>query len=108
MAGPNIPVLTLALREPLWVRCYVDEPNLGKIRPGMKATILSDSFPNKTYEGRIGYISPTAEFTPKPVETTELRTKLVYQVRVFVKDSQNELRLGMPVTVRIDYQKAVE
>jgi HlyD family secretion protein len=108
MAGPNIPVLTLALREPLWVRCYVDEPNLGKIRPGMKATILSDSFPNKTYEGRIGYISPTAEFTPKPVETTELRTKLVYQVRVFVKDSQNELRLGMPVTVKIDYQKAVE
>jgi HlyD family secretion protein len=54
MAGPNIPVLTLALREPLWVRCYVDEPNLGKIRLGMKTTILSDSFPNKTYEGRIG------------------------------------------------------
>lgn len=104
MAGPNVPVLTLALKEPLWVRCYVDEPNLGKIRSGMKARVFSDSFPGKSYEGWIGYISPTAEFTPKPVETKELRTKLVYQVRVFVKDHNDELRLGMPVTVKIDTQ----
>lgn len=104
MAGPNVPVMTLALMEPLWVRCYVDEPYLGKIHSGMKAQIVSDSFPGKIYEGWIGYISPTAEFTPKPVETTELRTKLVYQVRVFVKDGNNELRLGMPVTVKIDTQ----
>lgn len=108
MAGPNVPVLTLALKEPLWVRCYVDEPYLGKIHGGMKARILSDSFPGKTYEGWIGYISSTAEFTPKPVETTELRTKLVYQVRVFIKNDNNELRLGMPVTVKIDLSKAVK
>ncbi len=108
MAGPNAPVLILAIQEPLWVRCYVDEPYLGRIHSGMKARILSDSFPHKTYEGWIGYISPTAEFTPKPVETTELRTKLVYQVRVFVKNDNNELRLGMPVTVRIELSKTVE
>lgn len=108
MASPNVPVLTLALKEPLWVRCYVDEPYLGRIHSGMRARILSDSFPGKTYDGWIGYISPTAEFTPKPVETTELRTKLVYQVRVFVKNDNNELRLGMPVTVKIDLSKIVE
>lgn len=108
MAGPNVPVLILAMKEPLWVRCYVDELYLGRIHSGMKARILSDSFPNKIYEGWIGYISSTAEFTPKPVETRELRTKLVYQVRVFVKNDNNELRLGMPVTVKIDLSKTVE
>ncbi len=67
----------------------------------MKATVVTDSFPDKAHEGWVGFISPTAEFTPKPVETRELRTKLVYQVRVFVKNPNNELRLGMPATVKI-------
>ena len=102
MASPQRPVFTIALVDPLWVRAYVSEPDLGKIREGMTATVTTDSFPDKRYEGRIGYISPSAEFTPKPVETTEVRTKLVYQVRVFVKDPNGELRLGMPATVTID------
>ena len=101
MASPQKPVFTVALIEPLWVRAYVSEPDLGKIREGMKADVTTDSFPGKQYEGRIGFISPTAEFTPKPVETREIRTKLVYQVRVFVKNSKDELRLGMPATVRV-------
>ena len=63
---------------------------------------MSDSFPGKEYDGWIGFISPTAEFTPKPVETEQLRTRLVYQVRVMVKNPNNELRLGMPVTVKVD------
>jgi HlyD family secretion protein len=67
----------------------------------MKAAVTTDSFPNKRYEGRIGFISPTAEFTPKPVETTQVRTKLVYQVRVFIKNPNDELRLGMPATVSV-------
>ncbi len=67
----------------------------------MKATVTTDSFPGKQYEGWIGFISPTAEFTPKPVETSEVRTKLVYQVRIFVKNPNDELRLGMPATVRV-------
>ncbi|TWT61695.1 efflux RND transporter periplasmic adaptor subunit [Rubinisphaera italica] len=101
MASPQKTVFTMALTDPVWVRAYVSEPDLGKIHEGMKATVITDSFPDKEYEGRIGFISPTAEFTPKPVETRELRTKLVYQIRVFVKNPNNELRLGMPATVKI-------
>jgi len=102
MAFPATPVLTLALTDPLWVRAYVPESDLGKIRPGMAADIQTDSFPCKTYRGWIGYISPTAEFTPKTVETPALRTRLVYQVRIFACNSDNELRLGMPATVVLD------
>ena len=101
MASPQKTVFTMALTDPVWVRAYVSEPDLGKIREGMKATVITDSFADKAYEGWIGFISPTAEFTPKPVETRELRTKLVYQIRVFVKNPNNELRLGMPATVKI-------
>jgi HlyD family secretion protein len=102
MASPNQPVVTLALTDPKWVRAYVSEPDLGRINLGMKAKILSDSFPDQSFEGWIGFISPVAEFTPKTVETEDLRTKLVYEVRVFVHDSEDLLRLGMPVTVIVD------
>ncbi|HUJ11958.1 MAG TPA: efflux RND transporter periplasmic adaptor subunit [Verrucomicrobiae bacterium] len=101
MASPQKPVFTLALDDPLWVRAYVAETDLGKIRLGMKATLTTDSFPGKQYDGWIGFISPTAEFTPKTVETSEVRTKLVYQVRVFVRNPQGELRLGMPAVVTV-------
>ena len=102
MASPTRPVVTLALTDPKWVRAYVPEPDLGRINLGMKAKILSDSFPDQNFEGWIGFISPVAEFTPKTVETEDLRTKLVYEVRVFVYDSKDMLRLGMPVTVIVD------
>ncbi|MCB1788129.1 MAG: efflux RND transporter periplasmic adaptor subunit [Chromatiaceae bacterium] len=106
MAAPQTPVLTLALTEPLWVRVYVPEPQLGRIAPGMRARVITDSYPGKVYDGWIGFISPTAEFTPKNVETTELRTRLVYQARVFVCDPQGELRLGMPATVSVPLEQA--
>ena len=101
MASAETPVFMLALTDPVWARVYVEEPDLGKLRHGMAAQISSDSFPDKTYQGWVGYISPTAEFTPKAVETTELRASLVYQVRVFACNPQDQLRLGMPVTVSI-------
>jgi HlyD family secretion protein len=101
MAFPQSPVFTLALTQPMWVRAYVPEPSLGKIAPGMRAEIRTDSFPDKSYQGWIGFISPTAEFTPKNVETPDLRTRLVYEVRVYICDPRNELRLGMPATVTI-------
>lgn len=101
MAAPNRPVLTLALTDPKWVRTYVSEPNLGRIRQGLEATVYSDSFPDKTYKGWVGFISSVAEFTPKTVETTDLRPKLVYETRVYVEDPNDELRLGMPVTVTL-------
>jgi len=106
MASPQRPVYTLALSNPLWVRAYVGETDLGRIHPGMRATVHTDSFPDKNYEGWVGFISPTAEFTPKSVETREVRTDLVYQVRIFVCNPQNQLRLGMPAVTTIDLNQA--
>ena len=105
MASPQTPVFTLALSNPLWVRAYVSEPDLGKIALGMHAEVKTDSFPNKVYQAWIGFISPTAEFTPKQVETTELRSKLVYRLRVYVCNPQNELRLGMPADVFVPFSQ---
>ncbi len=101
MASPQRPAYTLALNDPMWVRAYVPEPDLGRVQPGLKAVVTTDSFPGKRYNGWIGYISPTAEFTPQTVETPEVRTDLVYEVRVYVCNPQGELRLGMPATVTI-------
>jgi len=102
MASPANPVLNIALLRPKWVRVYVNEPDLGRIKPGMAAKVFSDSQPGKPVPGKIGYISSVAEFTPKAVETEELRTSLVYEVRVVVEDKDNVLRLGQPVTARIE------
>lgn len=102
MASPTTPVFILALTSPKWVRAYIPEPELGHIHLGMKASVLNDSFPGKIMDGWVGFISPVAEFTPKTVETEDLRTKLVYEARVFVHDEQDILRLGMPVTVIVD------
>jgi HlyD family secretion protein len=99
MASPQRPVVQLAITDPKWVRAYVSEPDLGKLKPGMKAKIGVDSFPDRRFEGWVGFVSPVAEFTPKPVQTEELRTSLVYEVRVFVDDAHDELRLGMPATI---------
>lgn len=108
IASPATPVYTIALLDPKWVRAYVPESDLGRIRPGMIAHVSTDSYPDRVYRGWIGYISPTAEFTPKTVETSEVRTKLVYQVRVFVRNPQDELRLGMPTVVIIPLTQPLE
>jgi|SRR5579872_3910628 len=105
MANPQKPVFSLAITDPKWVRAYVSEADLGKIREGMKAAVAVDSFPDRRFDGWIGFISPVAEFTPKTVQTEELRTSLVYEVRVFVKDPDDDLRLGMPATVHIALRK---
>lgn len=99
MASPQKPVFTLAITDPKWVRAYVSETDLGRIRSGETASIAVDSFPNRRFDGWIGFISPVAEFTPKAVQTEELRTSLVYEIRVFVEDPDDNLRLGMPATV---------
>ncbi|HXG50195.1 MAG TPA: efflux RND transporter periplasmic adaptor subunit [candidate division Zixibacteria bacterium] len=101
MASPQRPVFSLAITDPKWVRAYVPEPDLGKLRPGMTAAVTVDAFPGRRFSGWVGFISPVAEFTPKTVQTEELRPSLVYEVRVFVKDPKDELRLGMPATVRL-------
>lgn len=101
MATPQTPVYTLALDNPLWVRAYLPETHMGKVSPGMRAWIQTDSFPGQRFAGWVGFISPVSEFTPKNVETTELRSQLVYRVRVYACNPDHRLRLGMPVTVSI-------
>ena len=101
MASPSKPVFKLSLPGKKWVRAYVPETELGRVYEGQQARVYIDSLPGKAIGGQVGYISGTAEFTPKHVQTEELRTSLVYEVRVYVDDADNVLRLGMPATVRI-------
>jgi HlyD family secretion protein len=108
MATPQSPVLNLALMDPKWVRAFVSEPDLGRIHEGMKASISTDSYPGRLFPGWVGFIASVAEFTPKSVETVELRSSLVYEIRVFVQDSQDEMRLGMPATVQLELDPGTE
>lgn len=95
------PVYTLSLTSPVWVRAYVSEPYLGKVHFGMEATIFTDTPGGKVYTGKVGFISPVAEFTPKTVQTTDLRTDLVYRLRIYADNPDAGLKQGMPVTVRL-------
>ena len=101
IASPQKSAFTLAITDPKWVRVYVAEADLGSVREGLSASVTVDAFAGRSFPGWVGFISPVAEFTPKSVETTELRSSLVYEVRVFVRDSGDELRLGMPATVHL-------
>ncbi|MDN5060597.1 HlyD family efflux transporter periplasmic adaptor subunit [Aliarcobacter butzleri] len=102
-AGENI--LEIAKTDEFWVRAYIDEKNLGNIKPGLKMSIQTDSR-SENYEGVIGFISPVAEFTPKNIETQELRADLVYSFRVIVKNPDDKIRQGMPVTLKIAQNNA--
>jgi len=101
MVAAGTPVLTLSLDRPVRVRAYVDEPRLAQVAPGTKVLVFSDARPGRPYRGTVGFVSPRAEFTPKQVETQDLRTALVYRLRVVVDDPDDGLRQGMPVTVRL-------
>jgi len=101
MASPQKSAFTLAITDPKWVRAYIGESDLGAVHEGMKAAVTVDAFGAKSFPGWVGFISPVAEFTPKSVETTELRSSLVYEIRVFVSDPADELRLGMPASVHV-------
>jgi HlyD family secretion protein len=106
IVSPSDIAFVLSLTEPVWVRTYVTEPDLGRIHPGMKVKVTSDTHPNDPYDGTIGFISPVAEFTPKSVETPELRTDLVYRLRIVIDKPGPDLRQGMPVTVRFPLAEA--
>lgn len=108
MASSQRPVFSLAVISPKWVRAYVSETELGLVKPGMEAEVYTDSHPGEAVKGKVGFISPVAEFTPKTVQTTELRTSLVYEIRVYVEDVDDRLRLGMPATVVFPGVKARE
>ena len=107
MVASQSTVYSLSLDKPVYVRAYVGESDLGRIAPGTAVRVRSDSS-EKVYRGQIGFISPRAEFTPKTVETTDLRTALVYRLRIVIDeaDSDAALRQGMPVTIDVDAQPA--
>lgn len=98
------PIYTLSVSSPVWIRAFVSEPDLGLVYPGMAANIHTDTPNGHVYTGKVGFISPVSEFTPKTVETTQLRSDLVYRIRVYADNPDNGLRQGMPVTVRLPLQ----
>ena len=102
VVGAGQVVYALALERPVQVRAYIPEPQLGRVRVGMPARIFTDSSPTPI-EGTLTFISPTAEFTPKQVQTEDLRTDLVYRARILVEDDRDgRLKNGMPVTVLME------
>ncbi|MBS3920255.1 MAG: efflux RND transporter periplasmic adaptor subunit [Deltaproteobacteria bacterium] len=94
--SPGATVVTLADLDRVWLKAYVDETDLGRVKLGQKAKIKTDTFPGKAYEGRISFISSEAEFTPKQVQTQKERVKLVYRIKIDVENRNRELKPGMP------------
>ncbi|MBV2203876.1 MAG: secretion protein HlyD [Lautropia sp. SCN 69-89] len=105
MVASQSAVYSLSLDKPVYVRAYVGETDLGRIAPGTRVRVKSDSS-DKTYRGQVGFISPRAEFTPRTVETTDLRTDLVYRLRIVIADADTALRQGMPVTIEVEANTA--
>lgn len=93
------PVVTVAETAHLWVRAYVNQPDLGRVRHGQKVVIRTDSFPGRDFEGTVGFISSEAEFTPKTVQTPKERVKLVFRLKIDVANPKDELKPGMPADV---------
>jgi HlyD family secretion protein len=98
---PGTPVVTLADLDHVWLRAYVAETDLGRIRWGQAATIHTDTYPDKAYPGQISFISSEAEFTPKSVETHKERVTLVYRIKIDVQNPRHELKPGMPADATI-------
>ncbi len=95
------PVVTVGDLENVWVRAYIDETDLGRVKLGQEARVTTDTYPGKVYEGRINFISSEAEFTPKQVQTEKERVKLVYRVKIAITNLKMELKPGMPADAAI-------
>jgi len=101
LAGSGIAIVTLDELDHVWLRAYVNEPDIGKVRLNEAATVTTDTYPGKRYQGRISFISPQAEFTPKTVETHAERVTLVYRIRIDIDNPTHELLPGMPADASI-------
>jgi membrane fusion protein YbhG len=108
VVSPGTPVVTLADLDHVWLRAYIAETDLGRIHWGQDAAIRTDSFPNKTYHGRISFISSSAEFTPKSVQTYKERVTLVYRIKIDVDNPNHELKPGMPADAEIQLASTSE
>lgn len=103
---PGTPVFTLADLDHVWLRAYINEPDLGRVRLGQSAVVTTDSYPGHQYHGRISFISQNAEFTPKSVETHAERITLVYRIRIDIYNPTHELKPGMPADATIRLKPA--
>jgi HlyD family secretion protein len=103
---PGTPVVTLADLDHIWLRAYIGETDLGRIRWGQEATITTDTSPGKQYHGRISFISSSAEFTPKSVQTYKERITLVYRIKIDIDNPNYELKPGMPADAHINFAAA--
>jgi HlyD family secretion protein len=103
---PGTPVVTLADLDHIWLRAYIAETDLGRIRWGQEATITTDTYPGKQYHGRISFISSSAEFTPKSVQTYKERITLVYRIKIDIDNPNYELKPGMPADAHINFAAA--
>lgn len=94
--SPGAPVVTIGVLDQLWLKAYIAESDLGKVKLGQKVAVTTDTYPNKTYNGTIGFIASEAEFTPKNIQTAEERVKLVYRIKIMIENIARELKPGMP------------
>lgn len=101
VVGPGTPIVTLADLDHVWLRAYINESDLGKVRHDQPVTVTTDTYPGKQYAGRVSLISSTAEFTPKTVETHAQRVTLVYRIRIDISNPSHELVPGMPADARL-------
>jgi HlyD family secretion protein len=99
--SPGTPVVTVADLDNIWVRAYINETDLGRVKVGQRARVTTDSYPHKVYDGRLAFVASQAEFTPKTVQTEKERVKLVYRVKVDITNQNMELKPGMPAEVEI-------
>jgi HlyD family secretion protein len=99
--SPGTAVVTIGNLANVWMRAYIEETDLGRVKVGQKALLTTDSFPGKTYEGRVSFVSSEAEFTPKSVQTKKERVKLVYRIKIEVPNPAMELKPGMPADAEI-------
>ena len=98
------PVFTVVDLNNLWVTAYINERDLGRVKLNQKAQVKTDTFPGKVYEGKVSFVSSQAEFTPKFIQTTEERVKLVYRIKIRVDNSSLELKPGMPADAYIQLE----
>jgi HlyD family secretion protein len=106
VVAPGTPVVTLADLDHIWLRAYIAETDLGRIHWGQDATITTDTYPGKQYHGRISFISPDAEFTPKSVQTYQERVTLVYRIKIDIDNANHELKPGMPADAHLQLDAA--
>ena len=102
VVSPGSPVVTLSDLDHIWLRAYIAETDLGRIHWGQDAAVTTDTYPGKQYHGRISFISSSAEFTPKSVQTYKERVTLVYRIKIDIDNSNHELKPGMPADANID------